>query len=46
MMKSAFYFMLKALLFLEIFIFLSGLFGYVEKRFDKKAMRRHRLENK
>ena len=37
MMKNAFYFMLKALLFLEIFTFLYWLFGYVEKRLDKKA---------
>ena len=32
-MKNAFYFMLKALFVLEIFT----LFGYVEKRLDKKA---------
>ena len=38
MMKNAFYFMLKALLALEIFTFLSSLFAYVEKWFDKKAM--------
>ena len=37
-MKNAFYFILKALLVLEICKFLSWLFGYVEKRFDKKAM--------
>ena len=37
MMKNAFYFMLKALLFLQIFTFLYWLFGYVEKRLDKKA---------
>ena len=36
-MKNVFYFMLKALFVLEIFSFLSWLFGYVEKRFDKKA---------
>ena len=29
---------LKALFFLEIFIFLFRLFGYVEKRIDKKTM--------
>ena len=29
--------MLKALFVVEIFTFLSQLFGYVEKRFDKKA---------
>ena len=37
-MKNAFYFMLKVLFVLEILIFLSWLFGYVEKRVDKKAM--------
>ena len=37
-MKNAFYFMLKVLLVFEIFAFLSWLFGYVEKRLDKKAM--------
>ena len=36
-MKNAFYLMLKALFVLEIFIFLSRIFGCVEKRFDKKA---------
>ena len=30
--------MLKALFVLEIFIFLSLLFGYAEKRLDEKAM--------
>ena len=37
-MKNDFYFLLKlkALLVLEIFTFLSWLFAYVEKRFDKK----------
>ena len=30
--------MLKALFVLEMFTFLTWLFGYVEKRFDKKAM--------
>ena len=29
---------LKALFFLDIFIFLFRLFGYVEKRIDKKTM--------
>ena len=33
-----FYFMLKALFVLEIFNFLSWVFGYVEKRLDKKSM--------
>ena len=35
-MKIAFYFISKALFVLKIFQFLSRLFGYVEKRFDKK----------
>ena len=30
--------MLKAIFVLEIFIFLSRLFGYVEKRLDKKTI--------
>ena len=37
MTKNAFYFTLKALFVFEIFTFLSSLFGYVEKRLDKKA---------
>ena len=37
-MKNAFYFMLKAVLIFEILTFTSWLFGYVEKRLDKKAM--------
>ena len=37
-MKNAFYFMLKALFVLEIFSFLSWLFGYVKERFDKKTV--------
>ena len=37
MMKNAFYFMLKALPVVEIFIFLSRLFAYVEERLDKRA---------
>ena len=37
-MKNAFYFMLKVLFVYEMFTFLTWLFGYVEKRFDKKAM--------
>ena len=36
-MKNAFYFMLKAFV-LEILVFLSWIFGYAEKRHDKKAM--------
>ena len=37
MLRNAFYFMLKAFFVFEIFIFLSWLFGYVEKQLDKKA---------
>ena len=37
MMENAFYFIFKALFVLEIFTFLSWVFGYVEWRFDKKA---------
>ena len=37
MMKNAFYFILKVLFVLKIFEFLSWFFGYVGKRFDKKA---------
>ena len=37
-MKNAFYFLLIALFVLKVFTILSRLFGYVEKRFDKKAM--------
>ena len=36
--ENAFYFMLKTLFVLEIFTFLSWLFGYTEKRIDKKVM--------
>ena len=38
MIKSAFYFMLKDLLVLELFTSLSWLFGYVEKQLHKKAL--------
>ena len=38
MMKNTFYFMLKVLFVLEISTFLSWIFGYVEKRLDKKVM--------
>ena len=38
MMKNAFYFILKTFFVLEIFTFLSWLFGYVEKWFDKKVI--------
>ena len=37
MMKKKAYFKLKAFSILEIFKFLSRLFGYVEKRVDKRA---------
>ena len=37
-MIIAFYFMLKALIVLEIFAFLSWISGYVEKLLDKKAI--------
>ena len=36
--KNVFYFMLKSLFVLEIFTFLSWLFGNVEKKLDKTAM--------
>ena len=38
MMRNAFYFMLQLLFILQIFIFLPWRLGYVEKRFDEKAM--------
>ena len=38
MIKKTFGFMLKAHFVLEIFTFLSQLFGIVKKRLDKKAM--------
>ena len=37
-MKIAFYLMLKVHFILELFTFLSLIFGYAEKRLDKKAM--------
>ena len=37
-MKKAFCFILKALFVLDIFTFLSWLFGYVDKQLDKTAM--------
>ena len=37
-MKNAFYFILKAHSFLEIFTFLSSIFDYVKKRLDKKGV--------
>ena len=36
-MKNLSYFILKALFVLEIFTFLSKVFGYVVKHLDKKA---------
>ena len=36
-MKNAFYFILKALLVIEIFKFLSWLFASVEEQLDRKA---------
>ena len=36
-MENTFYVILKGLFVLEIFIFLSCLFGYVEKRFNEKV---------
>ena len=44
-MKNVFYFMLKALFVLEIFSFLSWLFGYVEKRLDKKFKTNSKIYN-
>ena len=35
-MKNVFYFILKGLVVLKIFKFLSGDFGHVEKRLDQK----------
>ena len=37
LIKNAFYFRLKIIFVLEIFKLLSWLFGFVEKRLDKKA---------
>ena len=37
-MKNLFYFTLKALFVFEVSIVLSRIFGFVEKRLDKKAM--------
>ena len=47
-MKNAYYFMLKAPFVLDIFTFLSWLYCYSEKQYDKKAevLLRHRLYNK
>ena len=44
-MKNVFYFMLKVLFVLEIFIFLSWLFAYVEKPLYKKAEVKNHVEN-
>ena len=50
MTKNAFHFTLKALFVLEIFTFLSWLFGYAEEQLDKKTMVNfadcHRLDSK
>ena len=43
--KNAFYFMLKALFVLEIFPFLSWLFGYVEKGLNKGAKDNFKLDD-
>ena len=45
-MKNAFYFTLEALFVLEIFLFLSWLFGYEEKQRDSKTVRNTAWENK
>ena len=37
MIKYAFHFLLKALIVLKLFEFLSWIFGHVGKRLDKKA---------
>ena len=37
MMKNVAYFIIKAFFGLEIFTFLSWLFGYVEEQLDEKA---------
>ena len=44
-MKNAFYFMLKALFVIEIFKFLSWVFGYVEKQLDKKVKAYSKIYN-
>ena len=36
MMKNAIYFISEALLVVEVFTFLFRIFGYLEKRLDKK----------
>ena len=43
--KKNLFFMLKALFVLEIFTFLSLLFGYIEKRLDKKAKVNFKIYN-
>ena len=42
-MKNAFYFVLKVLFVFDIIIFLLCLFGYVEKRLDKKTMVNYKI---
>ena len=43
MLKNVFYFILNVLFVLEIFTVLSRLFGYVQKRFDKKKQPNNRI---
>ena len=45
MMKNTFYFILKAVSVLQTFTFLPRLFGYVEKRFDKKLKANFKFYN-
>ena len=44
-MKNVFYFISKALLVLEIFTFLTWLFGYVEKWLEEKAMTNFKIHD-
>ena len=46
MMENAFYFIFKALLVLQIFEFLSWIFGHVKKRLDKKDKVNFKIEMK
>ena len=45
MMQNTFHFMLKVLLVLEIFTFLSWIFRYVQKQLDKKAKVNFKIYN-
>ena len=45
MMKNAFYFTSKALFVLKMFKFVSGLFGHVGKRLDKKDYENFKFYN-